>query len=299
MRDDHMDWTWSIRSRVLQTLNVFLLVQLVPVFASANDFALNEGAFGLQPLDVTQGQESPLRLIAESLDVRFGVHESEVRARFWLHNTRTDSAVDQLTGFPDISLGEGKHRGDYRMVLEESGQFGIPHTRGPLKDMETFIDGHPVETRWRIGYVHSADTNTGWFAWVPADSLSGRRVGWHVTRIHVPPNDTIVLERRYRTENGNDGLIGEHFFYITQTGGAWAGTIGQLVADVHLVDSLTIDDLDWGPRDWPRTIMKPPRSEWEIVSPTHFRLVWTDFEPARDRGHQHFIVTLGHIDPNR
>jgi hypothetical protein len=264
---------------------------LIPAcdFAVANEFAMNEGAYGPEPMDVSLVEESSLRLVAESLVIHLGSYETYVEARFEFQNTNPDSSVEQLSGFPDISLGE-----DYDAYMRLSGtgysRYEIPGTMGSLEDMKTFIDGEQVESTLGVGYALAADTATGYLSWRPADSATGRGVGWYLLNLTASPGESVILERHYRTRNGLDGLGGAHFSYITFTGGAWKGTIGRLVADVYLEDSLTADLIDWTPPSWRHTEVAPPKEEWTIESPTHLKLVWIDFEPSRDKNRQYICL---------
>lgn len=250
----------------------------------ANDLALNEGAYGIEPLDVRLGSESLVRLVEEEVTIHFGMYESTVSVKFLFHNTSVDSPVYQLSGFPDIGLGnadsvEATHTDIFYM-------YDIPNTMAPLRNMRTYVNGKRVKSTLRYGFV-AADSVSGYFLWVPSNPLEGRRVGWHTVPLTLALNGHLRLERRYRTTNGGDGLAGQNFFYITQTGGPWQGKISRLRAHVTLEDGLTIDDLGWECLSKEMEyllLVRPPRAEWTILGPSRLELVWSDFEPMTDPG---------------
>jgi hypothetical protein len=162
---------------------------------------------------------------------------------------------------------------------------------GPLEDLETYVDGALVESQMQFGYVYENQNVP--YAWLPADSLTGRRVGWHLVELTFPPGGRVTLERRYTAWNGKDGLIGEHFYYITLTGGPWQGAIGKLTAKVVLEDELTVEVLHWNPQGkimGPARCM-PPRQDWIIESPQQLSLIWSNFEPMQDAT-KHEIILL-------
>ena len=89
------------------------------------------------------------------------------------------------------------------------------------------------------------------------------------------------------------------FYYTTATGGVWQGTIGSLVTDVTPKDGWTVSNLAWRGEKLPRiqsfptsTLTKPDRQDWEILSPTHLRFTWKNFEPRTEKNRRGFeIVT--------
>ena len=109
-----------------------------------------------------------------------------------------------------------------------------------------------------------------------------------------------MVERRYRVANGGGlsvppaGLEGTwvdtYFEYPTATGGVWNGTIGQMIADVKLIDGLRVDDLSWNAGTYMEEEVKPTRKHWHIQSPTKMQLVWKNFEPRTEREHRDFRV---------
>ena len=128
--------------------------------AHADDGALNEGAYGPQPLDVAHGVESPLRLAEEVLNLRFGVKRTSVVVTFRFQNTDTTQAVDQLTGFPDISLG-----------LRDYDDREFTRTQGPLIDLKTFVNGEEIQSPVRRGRVWVDTTGTWSPVPVPVRSM--------------------------------------------------------------------------------------------------------------------------------
>ena len=251
--------------------------------ALANDSALNEGAYGPEPLDVARGKESPIRLVNEHLRIEFGAARSNVVVTFHFQNPDSTRSVRQLTGFPDISLGEP----------DEDDLANFTKTMGPLLHVRTFIDGHEVKSKLRRGRVRP-DSNGVWTPvrgdWHPVftDSTGpelSQIIAWHVVELRIPPRGNLTLERRYSAENAYHGLAGGGFYYILHTAAGWRGTVGKLTADLILLGDLEPDELDWTvpePEDSRRWMCIPGLEEWRRIDPRHYRLVWTNFEPATD-----------------
>ena len=81
----------------------------------ANDTSLHDGRFGPVPLS---GRESPVRMVAEHLEVEFGYRESEVHCTFTFRNTQAGPPVKQLVGFPDVGAAEDEQlRRDKQIIL--------------------------------------------------------------------------------------------------------------------------------------------------------------------------------------
>jgi len=251
--------------------------------ARADDGALNEGLFGPEPLDVARGVESPIRLLEEFLRIEFGAKRSSVAVRFRFQNPDTTRTIEQLTGFPDISLG------DYYVGWPTR----ITVTQGPLIDMHTFIDGQEVQSEVRKGRVWE-DTSGTWSPIRDDSSQTGRNqlLAWHVVKLRIPPGMTVEVERRYSVTNGNDGASNRFFTYILHTAAAWKGTIGRLTVDLFLMKSVDESELDW-PRGTPREYgiqCHPDLPAWHRLGPRHYQLIWADFEPATDLERQYLRV---------
>lgn len=259
--------------------------------ARADDFALNPGAYMPEPLDVLYGGESAIRLVEEELTFRVRKWETDVVARFVFENTRADSTVRQLSGFPDISV-EPFFTEDAVLDSVDVRRFDDKYgNRGPLKRMRTTIDGRRVRSEVRLGFVQQSETPP--WTWTATDSITGIRVQWHVIELVIPPKGRSTVERRYTAGNGYWGVAGAHFHYITVTGGPWQGTIGKLTANVTLADGLTLDHLVWTEPDEHRWTVAsyPPKDQWQIAAPNHLSLVWTDFEPLTDESRHTIAIT--------
>lgn len=273
--------------------SAILILLIMPALSRANDFALNLGAHGPIPLDVRDGRESPIRLVEEQLEFRFGSSATSVRARFVFENTRSDSTVRQLSGFPDVAVERHPLAGEDDPYYAEDMRilnWEAPFVH-PLRDMRAWIDGKPARSNVTTGYVRYNDEEP--FAWLPADSVTGRFVRWHTVELVIPPKGRTVLEREYTTSNGFDGLAGRHFHYITLTGGPWHGSIGRLKATVILQDTLTSDNLHWAEpadSDFEQVHIHPLRPEWTFEAPGRFSFTWTDFEPLRDIERQQIVL---------
>jgi len=117
--------------------------------------------------------------------------------------------------------------------------------------------------------------------------------------VTFPAGEDVIVERRYSVENG--WSVGNILFfgYTTATGGVWKGTIGRLQADVSLRDGLTVNDLIWpGAKRFGEVVevnyrMSPGRSGWQVIDPTHLRMVWNDFEPRTEPNHRGFTMAHG------
>lgn len=276
------------RIRTLLSLSVLLLyASALP--ALANDSSLNPGAHGPEPLDIRDGRESLIRMVEEELTFHFGKWHTRVHARFVFENTSADSTVRQLSGFPDDSVeGVYPEVQPYRLHDWEVEEFDRRQLHSsPIADMKTRIDGKPVVSSLRFGFVTSTD-EAPW-GWVAADTVTGVRVRWYVVELVIPPKSRVTLERSYRARNGHQGMVGSHFQYLTLTGGPWHGTIGRLTAHVILEDGLTVDNLVWdeGEYDPWSLVTYPPREEWRVEGRKRLSLIWTDFDPRLDvRKHQ-------------
>lgn len=270
----------------LLVLTALLALAAQPRLAIANDSVMNHGADGIQPLDARLGLESPLRLVEEELTFRFGRWRTSVVARFVFENTRADSTVRELSGFPDV---HGSVEDTWSGPVYKPGEaavFDRENRRNPLRDMVTRIDGRRVKSDVRFGFVAVVPESGGAYTgiWVPVDSISGDRVRWYVVELVVPPRGRVTLERRYNVRNGTQMPDGAHFSYYTVTGGGWQGTIGRLRATLLLVDDLTPEHV-WRPfLDLPDSLLGDQASDkdWRIVAPGRMELEWTDFDPWRD-----------------
>jgi hypothetical protein len=269
---------------------------------SANDTALNEGAYGPQPVGGLHGPESVIRMQSEALEISFGRKWTEVRAKFVFRNTKKETAAVQIVGFPDIGTAQNEA---IRRDPKREKIFAIEQETpisGVLHGMRTFVNGVEQKSHVRFGWIkeiNGIDT--------PVDKPDDQTglMAWHALEVTFPPGQDVTVERRYRTETGQQ-VYGIHlFYYTTATGGVWHGTIGRLQADVTLKDGLKVDDLAWRGAKLPRiqsyetsTLTTPDRKSWQILSPTQMRLVWENFEPRTEKNRRGFeIVTKADAVP--
>jgi hypothetical protein len=274
------------------------LLALAPALpALANDSSLNFGAHGPEPLDIRDGRESLIRMVEEELTFHFGKWDTRVHVRFVFENTSADSTVRQLSGFPDVTVEADPPWPDAKLDPFHIARFDHEYRRqSPIRGMKTRLDGRPVASIVRVGFVH--ETWEAPWGWVAADTLTGRRVCWYVVELVIPPKGRVALERSYKTFNGFAGAVGAHFQYITLTGGPWQGTIGRLTAHVILEDGLTVDDLLWADeerRSW-STETSPPRSLWQVEGPKRMSLTWNDFDPRLDDRRHHIGLAWFSMD---
>ncbi|MBK7670543.1 MAG: hypothetical protein IPJ24_03980 [bacterium] len=274
--------------RRLTTIGALVLSSLAANPCPANDTVMNQGAGGLEPLDVRSGRESPIRLVDEELTFRFGKWRTSVKARFVFENTRTDSTVRQLSGFPDVHDNvEGSWAGA-KYEPRDVAEFDTRYRVSELRDMKTRIDGRRVSSQVRYGYIDEIPESESKFdgAWVPVDSISGVRVRWYVVELVIPPRGRVTLERSYNVRNGVLWPEGGHFQYHLSTGGAWHGTIGRMRATLILEDGLTSSHMVV---PWPDEPAAPDslslyhnEREWRYIASDRLTLEWTDFDPWRE-----------------
>lgn len=260
-------------NRIIYLLILMLVLGSMPERCLANDSALNDGAYGPEPLGWRPGAESSIRMVNEKLIIDFGPRISDVRVVFSFVNTSRTPAR-QLVGFPDLSAAsaEARHDGEWWNMT------------GPIEDLVTLINGQITPTERQKGYVIISETG----AWAPSTPDTGQVMVWWTMWVDFPPGDTVTVERRYRVKNGVSTLGDNWFSYTTATGAAWQGTIGKLTADVYLRDGLTADDFSWDHTERREWSMR--EDGWRRVTDTHLRLEWRDFEPARQRNRCEFVV---------
>lgn len=261
----------------------FVLVAAMAAPALANDTAMHMGAHGPEPVGGGfAGPESSIRMVAERLSIVFGKRATRVRARFTFRGTLPGVTATQIVGFPDEGAAQLEMQ---RRTGGSEGREFMP----PLQGVETRVDGQRVPSSLKYGYVRWSENGTGW---VGANAKTGSLMAWHALTVSFPPERDVVVERSYATANAMNALDTRFFEYITHTGGPWKGPIGELVAEVRLVDGLTVDKLLWpGARLSRRAgggvipvegATRPGRRAWTVVAPDKLRLVWRNFEPRLD-----------------
>ena len=268
------------------------LAVAVSSLSYADDSAMNEGAYGPEPRGATQGAESVIRMESEQISVKFGRETSEVVARFVFRSGKPDAPARQLVGFPD--LGAAMKEADRRDPKNKASWHREDNLSGPLMDLRTLVDGKEVESKLDYGYIIE-DEDVGW---KPGTPKNGTLMAWHTMWVEFPPDRDVVVERRYKVNNGEmvGGIM--MFSYITVTGANWRGTIGRMDVDVTL-DGWTADDIAWKGSGKKQVFesgpfTEPDKAAWKIVSPTHLQLVWKDFEPRTDKERRSFnLVMIG------
>lgn len=275
----------TLNATAVATTLVLAAATLTPTAARANDSAIFFGAYGPQPLDVDGGRESPIRMVEEELVFHFGKWRTRVEVRFVFENTRADATVRQLSGFPDVYESRAVWPSAIEFMHEDAARFNAQYRhRSPLRNLETRIDGKPVDSPVRIGFVDHVDgiwSNP----FVPVDTATVMSARWHVVELVIPPKGRLTLERRYDVRNGSNGLAyGAEYSYVTATGSSWHGTIGRLHATAFLEDGLTVEHFhrpDLVARDAAR-VRNPEDTDWTVVAPNRLELTWLDFEPRDD-----------------
>ncbi len=262
--------------------------------AVANDTSLHEGRWGPEPIGGTDGPESPVRMVREELRVEFGKKTTDVEAKFTFRNTQAGAPVKQLVGFPDIGAAEAEQLRRDKEKDPKASFEGVNST-GPLLAMKTFVNDKPRQSGLRYGEI-ALDKNNFPLPWRNRKGETTRLMAWHAVEVEFPAEKDVTIERRYRVKNGWQVYKIAFFNYTTATGGVWQGTIGRMTADVHLQDGLKVKDLAWDDATLAKyqrggMIMEPSsHSAWQVISPTHVRLTWKDFEPRTEKEHRGFTV---------
>ena len=275
--------------------SLFPILLLGAAFASAtaNDTSLHEARWGPEPLGGPDGPESPVRMMHEELRVEFGKKTTDVEARFTFRNL-TAKPVTQIVGFPDLGAAENEQLRRDR-EKDPKADFEFVNSTGPLLRMKTLVNGRAHPSALRFGEI-ALDKNQYPMPYRDRKGETTRLMAWHALEVSFPPGQDVTVERHYRVKNGWQIYNIAFFNYTTATGGVWRATIGQLTADVILQDGLKVDDLAWDDAALPKyqrggQVMVPAkRSDWQVISPTHVRLTWKDFEPRTDATRRGFTV---------
>ncbi len=228
-------------------------------FVLANDTSVWEYPDGSGVIPMA---EDNIQMVAETVRVKVKKGtRMEVEARFTFKNL-SDKTVNVTMGFPfNENWGE--------MFWEEEGT-GRQNARDSLRFV-SLVDGKEVKVRIR----EDATENEGNPSW--------NRRFFFVWDTEFAPGQTRKLTTRYETDwdrwHNVDDQFSYTFTYITTTGAAWAGKIGEAVISVEV------------PKKLPRPVWsdervvywKPIPSE-PAISHDSSRLVWSfkDWEPERD-----------------
>jgi hypothetical protein len=248
---------------------LFIVMTRSTVWADDGPVVRNDGAFGPMAYPLSLKEKSIIRMEKEHLVFNFNSDYTTVKATFIFKNTDQQHSVTQLTGFPDVALGQqkaqalGKNPGSYYHT-------GV--TDSVLENLETFLDGKKVPSDLEYGYVSNAD-------WAPGTQDDGDYIAWYVIQMVFPPGGRKILERHYKCSNG--GRDCPTFTYIVHTGGGWHGTIGELKADVILDKGVLVDNVD----------LDPPSGWWEQTGKNSYSTDWKDFDPRVNSLEQKIEIT--------
>ncbi len=257
---------------------------------SANDTSLHDGRYGPEPLG-EDGKESPVRMMAERIEVAFGYQFTEVHCTFTFRNMQEGGPVSQLVGFPDIGAALEalkKRDGDDPALREKVNT-------GPLLDLKTLVDGKEMKTELKLGPVQKRAGTEGFSVWSRHNALG--LAAWHTVQVDFPAGKDVTIERIYKVQNAASAAGVAFFDYTTATGAPWKGTIGRMQADITLKDGLTADKLVWpgdkrlGEKAPADMATAPAKADWQVIDPTHLRLVWEDFEPRTDAKRRGFTLS--------
>jgi len=206
--------------------------------------------------------EDNIQMVAETVRIKVKKEtRMEVEARFTFRNL-SDRSVKVTMGFPfNENWGE--------MFWEEE-ESGGPNAKDSLRFV-SLVDGKEVKVRLRPDLTES-EKNPSW-----------NKRFFFVWDVEFAPGQTRRLTTRYETDWDRwanvDGQFSYDLSYITTTGAAWAGRIGDAFISVEI------------PKRFPR----PTWGDESIVywkcspgepsaNPDSSRLVWhfTDWEPDAD-----------------
>src|SRR5262245_48066688 len=130
----------------------FLLTLTSPLWA--NDTSLHDGRFGPEPLD----KESPVRMVAEHIEVAFGYQYSDVHCTFTFRNTLKDRSVEQLVGFPDIGAAGDEMKRREPRYADTIGEY---LNTSSIRNMRTSVNGKPVKSGLKFGEARPGDDPDG------------------------------------------------------------------------------------------------------------------------------------------
>ena len=248
----------------------------------ANDSAMNDGAYGPEPVGGFEGKESVIAMKSERLHFTFGKEFTDVSAIFTFHSRKTGAPAQQIVGFPDV--GAAVEESNRRDRDGKASWHNEGHGSAPLQHLQTFVDGREEKSQLKYDFVKVNDHGI----WQAATPTTGTLMAWYTIAVSFPPDRDVVIERRYRAPNGGSvyGIIS--FDYLTHTGSNWHGPIGELVTEVELRDGLTTSDLAWddaSTADFQKSsnlVTKPNKGEWVTIDLTHMRLTWDNFKPREE-----------------
>ena len=231
---------------------------MLPVLtAGANDTAMHDGGSGPEPVGWDKDRESVIRMVREEVEVEMGPLESAVHCRFVFVSGKKDSPAVQFLGFPDIT--RSSHEGD---------------VMGPLRNMRTFVNGREVESE----LVSKRRGDDG--HWIDLAKPEPPCETWHVVKVSFPPGEEVVVERRFRTDNGMTAGGPIFFGYTTETGGNWQGAIGHGRFTVRVAEGMQAA----------RFLLHPEEGWKHSADGRAFTLEWRDFEPRTDDGRHWWSV---------
>ena len=274
------------------------IISLSAMGSFADDSIINTR---IEPPEPIKGEDSRIRMVEEHLDVYFGARETTVEVVFFLENL-TDEPVSLTVGFPDtylqakyVSEGGEELSRRYRWLDEKFDWYS------PIEDFVTWVDMPEIIVKTKVyrlerlyGHTDTPDASFegDWDYYVPnnPDDYPKNKIAlWHAFKLDWEPRQKHIVGHKYRTDHGgiNVGFGQAWFIYSLRTGSTWAGTIGRLEVNLYLTDGQVVEDLaldeeSAGVGDWVRSV---DRDEWEVISPTHMRLIWEDFEPIDEKAY--------------
>lgn len=282
---------------------------LLATAAFANDTTLN---VNVDPPRQLSEFDLPVRMAAEHITIRFGRERSQVEVEFTFENLSEEDVYCEA-GFPDEDLltrwanyagadAGGQLPSDIFPSLNALGDLAARQLddASVLTDFEAWSRpadagpavNEPLETKLlrieRIAYEPEALQSLG-AKWPPSEYSSANNLMFcHSFTLQLGPRERRVIGHRYSTLNGSNVLGQRLFSYTLGTGRSWAGTIGEALIDVYLVDTQSFPDLHFrSSADGYSVPCNPDREGWELPEPGHLRARWTDFEPS---GAQGFIM---------
>ncbi len=281
---------------------VLVYIAMVPGYAWCDDTALNQGSDGPFPAGGVSGTTSVIQMVSEKIDIKLGKEFTDVDCHFIFRSKKKDAPAKQLVGFPDFGAAEAE---DSRRRAQDPEYAKRPEMfegdrGGPLQNVETYVNGQKRETELQFGWVSMRD---GIYALAAQNEEDAVLMAWHTVPVAFPPDQDVVIERKYRAPNGSQASASQDrqvrlFYYTTATAAVWNGAVERMEVNVDFVDQLTVNDLFWkdptGKQELGQSPCEPDKDQWRILSPTKLQLVWENFQPRIDDNRREFMLIFGY-----
>src|SRR5437588_2110908 len=129
-------------------------IGLIIVSASlihSDDSAMNNGAYGPEPVGGYEGKESVIAMTSERLRFKVGKQFTDVSATFTFRSGKNKAPAKQIVGFPDI--GAAVQESDRRDPDVKAAWHNPENVAEPLQHLQTFVDGVEVKSELKFDFV--------------------------------------------------------------------------------------------------------------------------------------------------